>query len=299
MMTSHLQADRPTPQRRRAFTLIELLVVVTIIVLLISILLPSIKNAQEMSYLPTCANQMRQIFVGTFAYATDNANQMPPGQDAMGQGGMGIDATWRNNVTAGWPSYTSGTGQYGMPMGIGFPVMNGYITDAKVMYCPAWTHPYAQYDFMDMIPLDQNTTTPGAYGGWPAPGHPGPSVFRDISYTYRSSFGIDPNTVGWTANGGKAPNLRARANVVILSDHWFTRYFICWATYSHRAGGGGYEGLRLDGSTDWFSDIDNKAAIALPIQLPIGHNNGSWGTMENFWQTFFEKRAATNLYMTQ
>lgn len=56
----------------RAFTLIELLVVISIIVLLISILLPALRNAREQAKSITCASQIRQLAVAMDMYASDS-----------------------------------------------------------------------------------------------------------------------------------------------------------------------------------------------------------------------------------
>jgi prepilin-type N-terminal cleavage/methylation domain-containing protein len=60
---------------RRAFTLVELLVVITIIALLISILLPSLKKAREQSKLVKCANNLSQIIKGGQLYAVEDPNE--------------------------------------------------------------------------------------------------------------------------------------------------------------------------------------------------------------------------------
>ncbi len=61
-----------------AFTLIELLVVISIIALLVSILLPALKNARGAARKITCANKQRQIYTGIALYASDNKGWMPP-----------------------------------------------------------------------------------------------------------------------------------------------------------------------------------------------------------------------------
>lgn len=58
-------------QRPRGFTLIELLVVVSIIALLISILLPSMKSAREQGKRIKCQANMHQINSALFAYILD------------------------------------------------------------------------------------------------------------------------------------------------------------------------------------------------------------------------------------
>jgi prepilin-type N-terminal cleavage/methylation domain-containing protein len=61
-----------------AFTLIELLVVIAIVALLLSILMPSLKNAKDMANKVMCANNMRAIGVGLMLYEQDNNGQRPP-----------------------------------------------------------------------------------------------------------------------------------------------------------------------------------------------------------------------------
>ena len=64
---------------RRGFTLIEMLVVITIIALLISLLLPAVKQAKRIARYTICGTQQRQIVQGLICYATSNRNGFPFG----------------------------------------------------------------------------------------------------------------------------------------------------------------------------------------------------------------------------
>lgn len=60
------------PRPQRGFTLIELLVVVAIIAVLISILLPSLRNAKEQAKEVKCAANLKNIGIGVLTYANEN-----------------------------------------------------------------------------------------------------------------------------------------------------------------------------------------------------------------------------------
>ena len=57
--------------RKRAFTLIELLVVIAIIALLISILVPSLKQAKELAHRVACAANLRSMHQALTLYGED------------------------------------------------------------------------------------------------------------------------------------------------------------------------------------------------------------------------------------
>jgi len=63
--------------RKKGFTLIELLVVVAIIALLISILLPSLARAREITKRAVCASNLRGIGQGMKTYSNDNMDFFP------------------------------------------------------------------------------------------------------------------------------------------------------------------------------------------------------------------------------
>ncbi len=77
---SHLRKSvgrSATSLRERAFTLVELLVVVSIIALLISILLPSLKKAREQTKATVCLSNLRALGQGLMLYATEYDGRLP------------------------------------------------------------------------------------------------------------------------------------------------------------------------------------------------------------------------------
>lgn len=62
----------------RRFTLIELMVVISIILILMSMLLPALKRAKDVSRRITCASNMRQFGTAFGIYAIDHNGYFPP-----------------------------------------------------------------------------------------------------------------------------------------------------------------------------------------------------------------------------
>lgn len=88
----------PRPDTKQSgFTLIELLVVVAIIALLISILLPSLKNAKEQARITKCGANLHSIGQALAACGTENHGYGPMWDDGESGGSVGhvvLMLTW-------------------------------------------------------------------------------------------------------------------------------------------------------------------------------------------------------------
>ena len=96
----------------KKFTLLELLVIISIICILITILLPSLKQSREKARQAVCMSNMNQIYKGIISYSQDWNNTLAPsswGKRLPAGGGL---AFYSDNILTG--SYTGNKGNYGL-----------------------------------------------------------------------------------------------------------------------------------------------------------------------------------------
>jgi len=96
---------------RKAFTLIEILVVVAIIAVLVGLLLPALQSAREQARRTRCSVQLKQIAVGLTQYELDNNGRFPPKPSIF------------DDVNVPWGDVR--------------PLLQVYLPDAYIFYCPA------------------------------------------------------------------------------------------------------------------------------------------------------------------
>ena len=161
----------------KAFTLIELLVVIAVIALLVTLLMPSLREAKDLARIATCASNLHQWGLATAMYTTDDENGSFPITGTKNIGGT-------NYLMQAIPTTTGDIlmEYVGRETGVGLascPAMNLY----DVLWPDIYEHPtriMAQYQFMMNFedPKDvqlatwhngqQNLTTVTAIVGSPA-----------------------------------------------------------------------------------------------------------------------------------
>jgi prepilin-type N-terminal cleavage/methylation domain-containing protein/prepilin-type processing-associated H-X9-DG protein len=115
-MKHRLPTPRP-PAAAFAFTLIELLVVISILSVLVSLVVPSLKASRETAKSMLCANNQKQVALGLFQYSNDWKAAFP---------------FVRNLQRDGWPSWNTLLGPY---LGNTTRYTNGVWPN--VMQCPS------------------------------------------------------------------------------------------------------------------------------------------------------------------
>ena len=159
--------------KRKAFTLIELLVVVAIIALLISILLPSLSRARELSKRTVCCSNQRGIGQAFYIYAQDDPGVFPTISANTTDTMIAMFSTHANRIvepsTTGVPSPTVDM----------WAVVKANNTTPKQFICPSTSD------------VPDNAQDPTAYYDF--------GITRGISYGYQYQHSPNRRPIGTTS----------------------------------------------------------------------------------------------------
>ena len=111
-------------KQRQGFTLIELLVVIAIIALLLSILLPALKNVKDQSRRIVCLSNVRQQIIALRTYAHENEDSYP------------VRSSLVYKLSQDYQEPQSEAEAISLLTGLG-KLYPEYISDPHMFYCPA------------------------------------------------------------------------------------------------------------------------------------------------------------------
>ena len=163
------------------FTLIELLVVIAIISLLVSILVPSLRQAKTLAIQIKCLVNLRSTSLALLIYASDHEEYLP-----------GVRMNW------GYPyrhyarvnmNWGDSDGHYAGPVGVGLLHEYGYLRGPDVYYCPG----RSDHDYFAWDKEPENWGVPMTGASWMTTSY----------FVAASNVFVDPNSGGMLMDYGK------------------------------------------------------------------------------------------------
>ena len=181
-------------RKTSGFTLIELLVVIAIIAILASMILPALASAKERAKRGACANNVKQIGLAIFTYASDNEDYMPPLK--WKDGNQQYPYELFRYVTLGVypPDYDNTAGGGAGPYNLGVLWSTKILQDGHIFYCPS--RPDSDTDI-------ETYGFYNAHGSWPVGGDPNYSGNK--TYVRSGYFYYPQSKQAKVENGSDAP----------------------------------------------------------------------------------------------
>jgi type II secretory pathway pseudopilin PulG len=130
-------SERAAIKAPRGFTIMDLIVSLAVMMILISLLLPSLSSVRETANQVVCRSNVRQMGLGVQMYADDNAGRIPYSFNASSL----APATYRP-----WATNTLRIATRGWD-GLGYLYEQDYLPAPKLYYCPSHRgqHHFADY----------------------------------------------------------------------------------------------------------------------------------------------------------
>ena len=225
----------------KAFTLIELLVVITIIIVLLAMLGPSMNRAMQATYRAVCASNQHQMQLGNISFATDRLGEMAAGRPVLPDH-KGHFAVWyRNTRDSNLPA---GYKEYGKYSDHGVLQKTGYIVSGALFYCPSSPDPKLGFENEKNGYWDNESDIP--------------SDQKVIHTSYVSN-----STLGSTITGHddittfRSPRASDPPSTAISADLFGSsgRYNVEW----HH--GDGYMVAYLGGYVDYYNEDENRSIL--------------------------------------
>jgi prepilin-type N-terminal cleavage/methylation domain-containing protein/prepilin-type processing-associated H-X9-DG protein len=141
------------PRALSGFTLIELLTVIAIIGVLAAILIPTVSRIKQSTQAATCANNLRQVGIGSQLWAADNKGRMP-GTGTLAS--SGTSANWQDIFNyAVFPAYQNNS--------VAVLQRSGDTPRPGTMYCPSierWSSNVTQQNTVRAYVMNAHVNAP-------------------------------------------------------------------------------------------------------------------------------------------
>lgn len=214
---------RSTPLRleeaTKAFTLIEMLLVVSLIVLLISLILPGLSASRCHAEKLTCMSNMKSMGSGMTLHISDNV-RMLPGPSWYGQ-------------TAKYTTGTKNLAQWLAPY-MGYPKASGTANTNKEFICPSFFRVkpagVAEENAVIYGAISENNPATGkrvfGYPAFESQPEYGPSTYSVVKSpsSKKAVKDIDQysaSTAGWVANTARTPSHCYDSGSVAIRNHLY------------------------------------------------------------------------------
>jgi type II secretory pathway pseudopilin PulG len=154
-----------------AFTLTELLVVIATLTILATLLLPALASVQNKGGRMQCANNLRQIGIGSMIYATESRGFLPictiGGVNSSGRfnnlGGMQYTRyVFSGNPNSSVPTNATPPSTY--YQNLGYLYRNGFTSDGQIFFCPdQWGTPLGANSYLPLLTTDGSGIVRSSY----------------------------------------------------------------------------------------------------------------------------------------
>jgi len=266
-----------TRSTRKGFTLIELLVVIAIIAILAAILFPVFAKAREKARQSSCANNLKQLALGTAMYIQDYDERVPSGTTSGNTNGAAVGPNVSN--ADGWAaqiySEIKSTGVYKCPddattavaplVPISYAV-NSNISSGGPVALATFIATTNTVLFFEVSGVSGDPTNITSFAGASGNGTPNPAATseNDTSTTFKDQGALSSGDPVLTAGLYETGYL---ANVAGIGPANTPNVF-------DAANGGG--GLHSGGAN--YAYIDSHVKWALPSAISAGASNTASST---------------------
>lgn len=283
---------RPASRSRGGFTLIELLIVAAILVILLSIILATVKEAPELARRVSCRANLKQMVEGCHMWAKMRQDKFPTGQPAtipegwVNSGAWGIYAVADvGAVLQSPPGKQAGFG-YDPEGAQGAWMQHGVLAaarlcDPRLFYCPSWRDESSQWGTF-VLPEGATINGGPVWPVWDNPSIvPAGQVYMWTSYHMRCTF---------PGRGASSNNSQYRAANKRIDKPYDTIFADCFAEPN---GWGvdvghvkGVNAARIAGNVTWFENTTNSSGMDRLMQNAAGAiGKTNWTAIETVFKT--------------